>query len=146
VQIVVEDREADRLLMRLPARPASARAARKAVQPLVDDSGVDPGTVALCVSEVVTNAVVHAYRDQSDGVIVVRAWKEKRETSQMLHVVVSDDGIGMQPRTDSPGLGLGLAIVTHLTTRLVIALSEPGSVVEMSFAAGPACIPARQHA
>jgi signal transduction histidine kinase len=51
-----------------------------------------------------------------------------------LRIVVSDDGCGMQPRTDRTGLGLGLALIAQLSGHVVVT-SEPrrGTTVAMEF-------------
>jgi serine/threonine-protein kinase RsbW/stage II sporulation protein AB (anti-sigma F factor) len=68
--------------------------------------------VRLAVSEALTNVVVHAYREAAEaGAIRVEA----RRVGDELEVVVLDDGLGMAPRLDSPGLGLGVPVISKLT-------------------------------
>lgn len=69
--------------------------------------------VRLAVSEAVTNAVVHAFRgfSASGSVTVAVAVREH----EWMEVRVTDDGSGMASRNDSPGLGLGLPLIRHLT-------------------------------
>ena len=69
--------------------------------------------VALAVSEAVTNAVNHAYIDREPGLFRVRI----EFTDDELEVVVEDDGRGMMPRPDSPGLGLGLPVIATVADR-----------------------------
>lgn len=70
-------------------------------------------SIALAVSEACTNVVVHAYREsESDDARSISVGLELEARS--LRVQVSDDGIGMTPRTDSPGLGLGLPIIASV--------------------------------
>ena len=77
--------------------------------------------VALAVSEACTNVVIHAYRDRAaTGAISVGMAVER---SRLL-VHVGDDGTGMRPRTDSPGLGLGLPIIASVTDGFAV---EPGA-------------------
>ena len=85
--------------------------------------------VALAVSEAATNAIVHAYGGEEDGEIHVAAVAEDGE----LTIVVADDGDGMAPRPDSPGLGMGLPIIASVTSRLEVASEGRGTKVEMVF-------------
>jgi serine/threonine-protein kinase RsbW/stage II sporulation protein AB (anti-sigma F factor) len=88
--------------------------------------------IAVAVSEVVTNAVVHAYPGQDPGPIMVEAWGDGQGH---LFVLISDAGTGMMPRPDSPGLGLGMPLMAvmaddvHVTSRGGLA----GTMVSMSF-------------
>jgi serine/threonine-protein kinase RsbW len=88
--------------------------------------------VALAVSEVVTNAVVHAYAGREPGSVGVRC----RSAGERVTVEVVDEGSGIAARDDSPGVGHGLAIVGALAQTLEVASRRdgPGTVVTMSFA------------
>src|SRR3712207_9523795 len=90
--------------------------------------------VALAVSETVTNAVTHAYAGRDPGPVSVRC----RAGEDRLVVEVADEGVGMAARTDSPGIGQGLAMVGAVARSLDIAprADGPGTVVTMSFGAG----------
>jgi hypothetical protein len=44
------------------------------------------------------------------GPLTAEAYHDNRE----LVVIITDEGSGMVPRTDSPGLGLGLPLITQL--------------------------------
>jgi serine/threonine-protein kinase RsbW len=100
--------------------------ARHAVSRYARDCGADDGTVAalaLCVSEAVTNAVLHAYRcAPQPGGVSVRA--ECRDDE--LRVLVRDDGTGLKPNIDSPGPGLGLPIIAQMAHRSEIRAPEQG--------------------
>jgi serine/threonine-protein kinase RsbW len=64
------------------------------------------------VSEAVSNAVVHAFRDRTEpGTVSVSVTVDDGH----IEIVVRDDGSGMAPRGDSPGLGLGLPLIRRLT-------------------------------
>ena len=117
----------------IPADPGAPRAARNAVKDFLNGLGADPGAlsdVLLAVSEVVTNCVVHAYRDHPGGTVDIEA----RRNGDKLVLSVADDGSGMAPRHDSPGLGLGLPLVGRVAERVDITAQDGGGTrVSMSF-------------
>jgi serine/threonine-protein kinase RsbW/stage II sporulation protein AB (anti-sigma F factor) len=99
-----------------PAVAESVPKARRAVGAYLDGATTpDPprNDVVLVVSEAVTNAVVHAYRDAEPGEVHVSVELKDRE----VELVVQDDGVGMVPRPDSPGIGLGLPLIATLSHR-----------------------------
>jgi serine/threonine-protein kinase RsbW len=110
--------------------------ARHAVRAFLSNRGIDPralSDVLLAVSEVVTNCVVHAYRDASAG----RVAMEAQHNGDTLLLSVVDEGSGMAPRHDSPGLGLGLPLVGRIAERVdIIAPAGGGTQVRMRFAVG----------
>jgi serine/threonine-protein kinase RsbW/stage II sporulation protein AB (anti-sigma F factor) len=116
-----------------PADPGAPSVARKAVKDFLRGRGADPGRlsdVLLAVSEVVTNCVVHAYRDRPDGRVAIEA----RQQGDRLLLSVADDGTGMAPRADSPGLGLGLPLVGRVAQRVdITAKADGGTLVSMCF-------------
>ena len=111
--------------VRCPAEPASVGPLRRAVTRYAEEAGAaDLTAVQLAVSEAATNAVVHAYREGEPGELTVAA----RQVDDSLEVTVSDDGVGMRPRPDSPGLGLGLPLIAQLTQTFEVASPEAGGV------------------
>jgi serine/threonine-protein kinase RsbW/stage II sporulation protein AB (anti-sigma F factor) len=113
----------ERLELRLQASPAAVPDVRRAVVDFAELHGVGHGPdVALAVSEAVTNAVVHGYRDGASGDVRVVACAEP----DRLVVVVRDYGCGMSPHPDSPGLGLGLSVIGRLTTEMNIERPDRG--------------------
>ena len=99
-----------------PAVPDTVPVARHAVlRYLADADTPDPPLkdVGLVVSEGVTNAVNHAYPEGEPGEVRVRVEVHAAE----LQVVIEDDGRGMMPRPDSPGLGLGLPLIATVSER-----------------------------
>jgi anti-sigma regulatory factor (Ser/Thr protein kinase) len=52
-----------------------------------------------------------------------------------VEVVVNDDGMGMSPRDDSPGLGLGLSLISRLADQTEYRTSADGRglALRMSF-------------
>jgi anti-sigma regulatory factor (Ser/Thr protein kinase) len=123
----------------MDAVPASVPALRREVASFIIAIGVrEPllTSVKLAVSEAVTNAVVHAYVGaRRPGAVRVGAWLE----DESLIVEVSDDGGGMMPRLDSPGLGIGLPFIADTADTLDIGSSPRGGAqLRMTFALAPA--------
>ena len=87
----------------------------------------------LAVSEALTNVVVHAYRDAAEPgpILVVVAVRDR-----VLIVTVADEGCGMTPRPDSPGLGLGMGVMARVADTFEISprIARPGVVLRMAFA------------
>lgn len=104
-----------------PAQPSQVAAIRAAVADVARIFGAGEAAllhIKLAVSEAATNAVMHAYRDRDRGMaqagdvrVVVKPGGEGR-----LDVHLRDRGIGLSPRADSPGMGLGLGLMAHETT------------------------------
>jgi serine/threonine-protein kinase RsbW/stage II sporulation protein AB (anti-sigma F factor) len=118
----------------LPAVPSSVTALRHEVADFVTAAGIGEPVltgVKLAVSEAVTNAVVHAYVGaEHPGEVRVRASVHDHEVV----VTVSDDGCGMVPRLDSPGLGVGLPFIAHTADTLDIEHNAAGGTeLRMSF-------------
>jgi anti-sigma regulatory factor (Ser/Thr protein kinase) len=118
----------------LPAVPASVALLRAQVTEFVSAAGVgEPqlAAVKLAVSEAVTNAVVHAYaKSEQPGEVRVETFLE----DATVHVIVSDDGGGMLPRHDSPGLGVGLPLIANSADTLQIGVSKRGGTeLRMTF-------------
>jgi len=76
--------------------------------------------------------VLHAYLDAlAPGLLSVEAYHE----DDALVVVVTDEGTGMVPRPDSPGLGMGLPLIARLAHRLEVSSHIPtGTRLQMTFA------------
>ena len=58
-----------------------------------------------------------------------------RKADSVLIVEVADDGRGLVPRIDSPGLGLGLPLISQVADVLELRTdrARPGLVVRMQF-------------
>jgi serine/threonine-protein kinase RsbW len=83
----------------------------------------------LAISEAVTNAVVHAFRGRGQpGTVTVSI---DVMAGEILEVAVRDDGVGMSPRSDSPGLGLGLALIASLTDQVEYRSPRDGDGFEL---------------
>ena len=120
------------LELTLPARPENVAVARHAIGGFADVVEMPDQTLAdvkLAVTEACTNVVVHAYPD-GDGPMGLRASVEEG----ILRVVVVDEGRGILPRADSPGLGLGLPLIATLAESLELGTgTNEETEVRMSF-------------
>lgn len=132
----------ERFAASYPAAPGSVPVARAAVQHYLRHLRASPvllDDVALAVGEAITNVVVHAYRHRppGEGAIAVAA----SVVSGELRISVRDGGRGLRARNDSPGLGLGLAIIDTLADSVdfVTPAADGGFEVRMRFglAGGP---------
>ena len=96
-----------------PAHPTAVAPIRRAISDVARRCGADESILTrleLAVTEAATNVVLHAYRDPgSHGDIHTSACV----TRGQLEVTIRDDGVGMSPHPESPGLGLGLSLMAH---------------------------------
>jgi serine/threonine-protein kinase RsbW len=116
----------------LPADPDSVGRARRMLADFAAAAGAGERKtedVRLACSEALTNAVLHAYRDEPGMVHVTAAL-----VSNDLWILIADDGCGLEPRAQRPGLGLGLGLIAQLSDHLAIApRSSGGTEVRMRF-------------
>jgi anti-sigma regulatory factor (Ser/Thr protein kinase) len=88
--------------------------------------------IALCVSEAVGNAVVHAYAEPGGEISVVI-----EAVHGGLVVEVCDEGAGTSLPSATPGLGLGMKIVSKLSDATFQPTSDAtGLRVTMRFPCG----------
>jgi serine/threonine-protein kinase RsbW len=85
--------------------------------------------LTLAVSEACTNVVVHAYEDSPTGSMHMTAVVE----SDGMRVAIRDDGRGMRPRIDSPGLGFGVPLIAAVADEVEFCSDSSGNEVCMSF-------------
>lgn len=121
-----------------------------------------PGALAQVVTNLVKNAVVHAYAGRTGGRLVVRVSEPARDGADPGWVVleVADDGRGIPPEnlgrifdpfftTDRPGgsTGLGLHIVHNIVTNTlggridVESMPGRGTTFRIAFPAGARAVP-----
>jgi two-component sensor histidine kinase len=105
---------------------------RLSIAVTVDDSVVDANvsvSLGLIITELVINALKHAFREQRQGNITI----DYRSDGLNWTLSVSDNGIGMPTGADKAKPGLGTGIVEALTKQLrgVIRVvdAEPGTTV-----------------
>lgn len=117
----------------LPARAENIAIVRHAFGALGEAYEVNEQTLSdlrLAVTEACTNVVVHAYPDGREGPLEVQATL----SGERLTVVVRDEGEGITPRPDSPGLGLGLPLIASLADTVQLGRDEEGRTeVRMGF-------------
>ena len=89
-------------------------------------------SIRLAVGEALTNVVMHAYVGGQPGMMLVRAWVDEDEH---FNVQVLDEGHGLIPRADSPGLGLGMGLMAQMSDDFRVANREgtPGTTVSLRF-------------
>ncbi len=116
-----------------PAVPDTPTYARRAVADFAEQAGAtseELEAIRLAVSEAVTNAVMHAYRDRDPGLVHVSAALAGDE----LWVLVADDGCGLSPREDSPGAGYGLRLIAQAADQFtVLRRGDGGTELQLRF-------------
>jgi len=89
-------------------------------------------SLGLIVTELVINAIKHAFPDRRRGKILV----DYRSEGPRWTLSVGDDGVGKSKRSHSPTPGLGTNIVEtiarQLRARVVVADSNPGTLVSVT--------------
>jgi serine/threonine-protein kinase RsbW len=118
-----------------PATVEAVAAARREVVGMAREAGASQGTLAdieLAVSEASTNALLHAYA--STGTRGEAFAISTASSGILFSVWVTDEGQGGPPDVPSPGLGLGLDMMSKLCERVVIGVLQDGRTqVEMRF-------------
>jgi serine/threonine-protein kinase RsbW len=121
------------LELRVPAVPESVPAVRRSLREflsrleIADDRAEE---IMLAVNEACANAIVHAYPEHPGHVDVTA---EDRDGA--IIVGVRDAGVGMAPRLDSPGLGVGLPMIAMIADSLQIDRPASGGThIRMQFA------------
>lgn len=117
----------------LPARPENVAVVRHVLGGVGDALALHPellSDVKLAVSEACANAVVHAYPRGKGGLLDL----ELTANAQRLDIIIRDHGLGMMPRADSPGLGVGLPLMASLSESLELTnRADGGTEIRMCF-------------
>jgi anti-sigma regulatory factor (Ser/Thr protein kinase) len=114
-----------------PAAPAVLGTIRAKLAEIAKQCGLPDdrvGDVKLAVSEAAAQVVRHAYPND-EGTVTVLALAEGGE----LRIVIRDTGTRMTPRSDSPGLGLGLPVIAAVTDSTEVISTDDGTEVHMTF-------------
>jgi two-component sensor histidine kinase len=93
-------------------------------------------SMGLIVTELVINALKHAFPDGQRGAITV----DYRGTADDWRLTVTDDGIGMDGELDnSAGLGTNIvnALARHLEAKVHVSDAKPGTRVEIVHTESP---------
>lgn len=113
---------------------------RLSISVTVDDSAVEADTsisVGLIVTELVINALKHAFPDQPTGTIAI----DYSSTGTDWTLSVIDNGIGMASGSDAPkaGLGTGIveALVGNLQGEIQLSDTDPGTTVTITHRGRP---------
>ena len=108
---------------------------RLSIQVTVDDSAVAADvsvSLGLIVTELVINALKHAFPEERAGTITV----DYRSSGSDWTLSVIDNGIGMAPGDDAPKPGLGSGIVQALANNLLAEIqvtdARPGTAVSIT--------------
>lgn len=127
--------EARPFVVEVPAVPPSVAVARAALSRWAAALGArdeEVSALLLCTSEAVTNSVLHAYVDRRPGLVRVSARVDGEEAV----LAVEDEGCGMRPNPDSPGLGMGLPLMGQMAASLnIVSVPERarGCCLRMTF-------------
>lgn len=116
-----------------PAVSDSVAAARNVLTDFASEAGASEHqlhAIRLAASEAITNAIVHAYDCPERGEVHVSASYVEGE----LWLLIADGGHGMRPRANSPGLGLGLALIAQLADDFqILSRGSGGTELRMRF-------------
>ncbi|HEU5067436.1 MAG TPA: histidine kinase dimerization/phosphoacceptor domain -containing protein [Sphingomicrobium sp.] len=112
---------------------------RLSIQVTVDESAVEADvsvSLGLIVTELVINALKHAFPDERPGMIVI----DYRSSGSDWTLSVTDNGIGMPAGSDAPKAGLGTGIVEALVKNLQGEIqqrhADPGTAITISHREG----------
>jgi len=96
-------------------------------------SGNQASNVSLCITELIQNALEHAFVFRKNGNIVV----DLKQINREVIITVEDDGVGLSGKKSKPG-SLGLEIIRMITTESLkgsfkLESHTYGSVAEIRF-------------
>lgn len=136
VGMQVGDPRDERLALRLPVQPGSVGVGRRAAAQFAEETGFDAATlwrVRLSVSEALSNVVLHAHPDRGGAPVPCLTLLAEAD-ERGAQFTISDEGEGLRPRTDSPGMGLGLSLIANSCDELALdGGADGGTIVRMTF-------------
>lgn len=106
----------------LPATAPQVREARRSLALLLNGCPASEDAL-LCLSEIVTNAIMHSRSGRPGGHLTIRV----AHTPAWLRVEVQDEGGPWLPRSPGEDHGRGLAIVEALALRLHVSAPDADS-------------------
>lgn len=128
------DASPDELVLRLPTDPGTTAAVRRSLRAWLRAHRLGPDSiddVVLATSELIDNAVEHAFPPGSPGQVRLAAhFRRDRVT-----VVVADTGTWRPPHPAPTDRGRGLAMIHRLADDVSIVTSGPGTRVTATFRA-----------
>ncbi|MEA2133303.1 MAG: serine/threonine-protein kinase RsbW [Solirubrobacteraceae bacterium] len=122
----------------LPAKAGNIAVVRRALEAVAEELALPRRLVEdmrLAVTEACTNVVRHAYSGaEADQASALRV--DLLPHARGMRVIVEDQGRGLGPSPDTGGPGLGLPLITTLTSALQVSrgAGNRGSRIAMSFA------------
>jgi anti-sigma regulatory factor (Ser/Thr protein kinase) len=116
--------------LRAAADPESVPLVRHALRVYLERFDLSDERIAeitLAVTEACSNVVVHAYRDSTGDLEVI----VEDDPGAGVIVRVRDRGTGMRPRSDSPGLGVGLPVIHAIADSVDVETVDEGRGTEL---------------
>jgi len=87
-------------------------------------------SLGLIISELITNSLKHAFKNTSQGTIIVSL----KQVNVTYELIIGDDGVGFVPKKESGGLGTKLTqIFTKQLGGTITKLNQPGTVFKIEF-------------
>jgi two-component sensor histidine kinase len=85
--------------------------------------------IALMLNELIMNALKHAFPERRPGTLFV----DIRQHDDLLHIIISDDGVGMPAARDRSGFGNRLikTLARQLQADVVWLPGDPGTIVDV---------------
>lgn len=130
----LDDVQEGDLHFRVPAAAARLTGLRHALAEWAELSGLsdeDREALILASYEAMANSVEHAYAGQLQGVLDLRAVRDKEKGRVV--VTVTDYGQWKPPPIDPGSRGRGLPLIRGLTPNATITPTEQGTTVSMSW-------------